>query len=41
MQPGLVHKHLLVRAEVIPTFKDREMLDNEMKINKNIDMNIL
>ena len=42
--PKLVHKHLIVRAEVNspPLFKDREKLDNEMKsLIKNIDMNIL
>ena len=44
MNPALVHKHLLVRAEVNspPLFKDRERLDNEIKnLIKNIDMNIL
>ncbi len=44
MNPKLVHKHLLVRAEVNspPLFKDRERLDNEIKsLIKNIDMNIL
>ncbi len=44
MNPNLVHKHLLVRAEVNspPLFKDRETLNNEIKsLIKNIDMNIL
>ena len=44
MNPALVHKHLLVRAEVNspPLFRDRERLDNEIKnLIKNIDMNIL
>ena len=44
MNPRLVHKHLLVRAEVNspPLYKDREKVDNEMKsLIKNIDMNIL
>ncbi len=44
MNPRVVHKHLLVRAEVNspPLYKDREKLDNEMKsLIKNIDMNIL
>ncbi len=44
MNPNLVHKHLLVRAEVNspPLFKDRETLNNEIKsLIKNIDMKIL
>jgi S-adenosylmethionine/arginine decarboxylase-like enzyme len=44
MNPALVHKHLLVRAEVNspPLFKDQERLDNEIKnLIKKIDMNIL
>ena len=44
MHPKLVHKHLLVRAEVNspPLFRDRQRLDDEMKsLIKNIDMNIL
>ena len=44
MNPRLVHKHLLVRAEVNspPLFKDRELVDNSMKqLIKDIDMNIL
>ena len=44
MNPNLVHKHLLVRAEVNspPLFRDRETLNNEIKnLIKNIDMNIL
>tara|TARA_A100001201_G_scaffold143447_1_gene145139 strand:- start:860 stop:1348 length:489 start_codon:yes stop_codon:yes gene_type:complete len=44
MNPNLVHKHLLVRAEVNspPLFKDRQKLDDEMKsLIKNIDMKIL
>ena len=44
MNPRLVHKHLLVRAEVNspPLFKDRELIDNSMKqLIKDIDMNIL
>ena len=44
MTPRLVHKHLLVRAEVNspPLFRDREKIDNEIKsLIKNIDMNIL
>ena len=44
MNPRLVHKHLLVRAEVNspPLFKDGEKLNNEIKsLIKAIDMNIL
>jgi len=44
MNPRLVHKHLLVRAEVNspPLFKDGERLNNEIKsLIKAIDMNIL
>ena len=44
MNPNLVHKHLLVRAEVNspPLFKNRQKLDDEMKsLIKNIDMKIL
>jgi len=44
MKPHLVHKHLLVRAEVNspPLFKDGERLNNEIKsLIKAIDMNIL
>ena len=44
MNPKLVHKHLLVRAEVNspPLFKDGEKLNNEIKsLIKAIDMNIL
>ena len=39
MTPRLVHKHLLVRAEVNspPLFRDREKIDNEIKsLIKNI-----
>ena len=44
MHPKLVHKHLLVRAEVNspPLFKDRQKLDNEIKsLIRKINMNIL
>ena len=44
MHPKLVHKHLLIRAEVNspPLFKDRERLDNEIKsLIRNINMNTL
>jgi len=44
MNPRIVHKHLLVRAEVNspPLFKNREKLDNEIKsLIKKIDMRIL
>ena len=44
MNPRLVHKHLLIRAEVNspPLYKDRELVDNSMKqLIKDIDMNIL
>jgi S-adenosylmethionine/arginine decarboxylase-like enzyme len=44
MNPALVHKHLLVRAEVNspPLFRDQERLDNEIKnLIKKINMNIL
>ncbi len=44
MNPHLVHKHLLVRAEVNspPLFKDRQKVDDEIRsLIKNIDMNIL
>lgn len=44
MKPHLVHKHLLVRAEVNspPLFKDGERLNNEIKsLIKAIDMNTL
>ena len=44
MNPNLVHKHLLVRAEVNspPLFKDRQKLDDEVRsLIQKIGMNIL
>ena len=44
MNPNLVHKHLLVRAEVNspPLYKDRQKLDDEVRsLIQKIGMNIL